>query len=120
VREADCGERAEDEQDCRDEPHRRRIGSGSDGLDGLTAGDRADDPHLGALRKRLVEQTAAAHVDAVDVDVDQAAELTALVEEQVPHRQLPQSLADRSCVELEALLAARLRGEHRGQQDDRH
>src|SRR4051812_35570460 len=90
VREADCGERADDEEDCRDEPHRRRIGSGSDGLDGLAPCDRADDPHFGAFRKRLVEQPAAAHLDALDEDVDQAAELTPLVEQQGSHPQLPQ------------------------------
>ena len=51
--------------------------------DSLAPGYRADDPDFRLSGQRLVEQTAAAGVDAVDVDVDEAPELAGLVKQEI-------------------------------------
>ena len=71
TREAKRSETADDNEEYSNDPHRQRIGTGPDGLEsGLAPRDRADDPDFRLIGERLVEQKAAADVDAVDVDVD--------------------------------------------------
>src|SRR5437868_3878057 len=66
------------------------------------------------------DPAALAHVDAADVDVHEAPEVSALVEEQVGDRQLSQRVLDRRGVDLEPRLSARLRREERREQDYCH
>src|SRR5439155_16651868 len=86
----------------------------------LTSGHRCDDADLRFLRQRLVDATSSSCVDAVDVDVDQPAQVAVLVEQEVGDRELAERISDRRRFELEPFLPARLRCEHRGQQNDRH
>jgi hypothetical protein len=57
TREAERREAADDNEEYCDDPHRQRIGSGPDGLDGasLAPGHSADDPDFGLSGQRLVE-----------------------------------------------------------------
>ena len=55
----------------------------------LTPGDRRDNPDRLAARQGRLDPVAGANVLTVDVDVDERPELSALVEEQVPHGQGP-------------------------------
>src|SRR3989454_12076895 len=67
--------------------------------------------------ERRLEPVSSPDVLAVDVDVDQWAQLVALVEQQVSYRQCAQRGTDRGRLELELLLPARLLGEERGQEN---
>ena len=49
-----------------------------------------------------------ADVDAVEIDVHEPAQLAPLVEDEVGDRERAERIADRSRVELEAVLTARL------------
>ena len=77
---------SDDEEQCRDEPHRPRIGTRPDALD-LAPCYRTDDANLGLVPQRLIQAPAAAGIHAVDVHVDETAQLARLVEEQVRYRQ---------------------------------
>ena len=63
------------------------------------------------------EAVALARVRPVDVDVHERAQLVALVEEQVAHRESAQRGADRRRLQLELFLPARLIGQQAGQED---
>src|SRR6266516_6698949 len=74
----------------------------------ISSGDRADDADFRLPGQGLVEQTAAAGVDAVDVHVDEPSQLAGLIEEEIGQRKLAQGVADRGRLELEPLLPTRL------------
>lgn len=86
----------------------------------LAARDRGDDPDALASAELGVDAVSPTAILAVDVDVHEGAKLTALVEQQVSHRQGAQRRADRRGLELELLPPARLLGEERGQEDPYH
>ena len=86
----------------------------------LTPGDCGDNPDRLAAMERRLEPVSSSDVPTVDVDVDQWAQLVALVEQQVSYRQCAQRGTDRGRLELELLLPARLLGEERGQENRYH
>ena len=81
------------------------------------AGDGLNHAELLAACERRLDAVTAADVDAVDVDVDEAAQLAALVEEHVLDGQRAQRLAHLLRLQLEPTLPARLGREDRGQED---
>ena len=86
----------------------------------LAAGDSSYHSNRLAAAELRLEPVSPPHVAAVDVHVHQRAQLVALVEQQVPHRECTQGGADRGRLELELLLPARLLGEERGQENRYH
>jgi len=57
---------------------------------------------------------------AVDVDVDERAHFTGLVEDEVADRELPERVADGRRVDVELLLAAGLGRQQAGEEHHRH
>ena len=86
----------------------------------LAAGDGGDDPDRLFAAERGFDPVAPADVLAVDVDVHERPQFTALVEEQVPHGKRLQRFAHGAALDLELLLPARLLGEQARQQDSYH
>jgi hypothetical protein len=86
----------------------------------LTARDSPDDSYLGVVPKRLLEETAPSNVDAVDVHVDETAELAGLVEDEISHGKLAERLADRPRADLEPFPPTCLGREDRREVNDRH
>jgi hypothetical protein len=87
---------------------------------GLAARDGADDSHFGVVAKRLFEQTSPSNVDAVDVHVDETAQLAGFVEDEISHGELAERLADGPRADLEPFLPTRLGGEDRREVNDSH
>jgi hypothetical protein len=77
----------------------------------VAARDSGNHPYFFDTVEWRVETLRPPRVFAVDVDVDERAELAALVEEEIGDRQRPQRVSDRRRLELEPALPARLFGE---------
>jgi hypothetical protein len=84
-----------------------------------TPGDGAHEADLLGAGERPVESSGVAHVHAVDVDVHELAQRSALVEDEIGDGKTLERGGDRVRLDLEAALPADLRGEHPRQENDR-
>lgn len=86
----------------------------------LAAGDGGDHPNLLYAVEPRLQARPAACVLAVEVDVDEAAQLAVLVEQEVGDRQCLEHLAEGRAFHLEIPLPAGLVGDERGNSDYDH
>ncbi len=103
-----------------DVKQRLRDGEITDPDERLAAGDSGDHAHFARRCERRFEPLGSPRVLAVDVHVDEPAQVAALVEEEVGDRKCAECVADGCPVDLELALPARLLSEEPGQLDYDH